>query len=85
MVMISSAMKLTGLDAKLPSRTVDETLFPYTDATSASAWALAGITNSIRAGVIQGRSGTKLAPQDFLTKAEAAMIVQRLLQLSELI
>ncbi|TNJ59071.1 hypothetical protein FE784_37635, partial [Paenibacillus hemerocallicola] len=85
MLMISRAMTLTGLKANLPGQSVDEALLPYTDAASASDWALGGIADSIQAGVIQGKSGAKLAPQDFVTRAEVATIVQRLLQLSDLI
>jgi len=85
MVLLSRAMTLTGLKAKLPDQAADEALLPYTDAASVSDWALGRVADSIKAGVIQGRSGAKLAPQDFVTRAEAATIVQRLLQLSELI
>jgi hypothetical protein len=85
MIMISRAMTLTGLKAKLPGQAADEALLPYTDAASASDWALGGIADCIQAGVIQGKSGAKLAPQDFVTRAEVATIVQRLLQLSDLI
>jgi len=85
MVMLSRAMALTGLKAKLPGQTAAEALLPYTDAASVSNWALGGIADCIQAGVIQGKNGAKLAPQDFVTRAEAATIVQRLLQLSDLI
>ncbi|WP_238177842.1 DUF5018 domain-containing protein [Paenibacillus contaminans] len=85
MILLSRAMTLTGLKAKMPDQAADEALLPYTDAASVSDWALEGIADSIQAGVIQGRSGARLAPQDFVTRAEAATIVQRLLQLSELI
>ncbi|MFC4305190.1 S-layer homology domain-containing protein, partial [Cohnella boryungensis] len=85
MVMLSRAMIFTGLKAKLPGQAADEALLPYTDAASASNWALGGIADCIQSGVIQGKSDAKLAPQDFVTRAEAATIVQRLLQLSDLI
>ncbi|MNI51799.1 Endo-1,4-beta-xylanase A precursor [compost metagenome] len=85
MVMLSRAMTLTGLNAKLPGEAAEEALLPYTDAASASRWALDGIADSIQVGVIKGKSGAKLAPLDFVTRAEAATIVQRLLQLSDLI
>ncbi|MFC4598798.1 S-layer homology domain-containing protein, partial [Cohnella hongkongensis] len=85
MVMLSRAMTLTGLHAKLPGESAEEALLPYTDAATASRWALGGIADSIQAGVVKGKSASKLAPQDFVTRAEAATIVQRLLQLSDLI
>ncbi|WP_147433444.1 S-layer homology domain-containing protein [Paenibacillus ginsengarvi] len=85
MIMLSRAMTLTGLKAKLPGLSADKALLPYTDAVAVSNWALDGIADSIQAGVMQGKSGGKLAPQDFLTRAEAATIMQRLLKLSDLI
>ncbi|WP_182302646.1 S-layer homology domain-containing protein [Cohnella cholangitidis] len=86
MVMLSRAMTFTGLKARLPGHAADEALhLPFTDTASASRWALDGIADSIQAGVVKGKSGAKLAPQDFVTRAEAATIVQRLLQLSDLI
>ncbi|RJE88734.1 DUF5018 domain-containing protein [Paenibacillus sp. 1011MAR3C5] len=85
MVMLSRVMTLTGLKAKRTGQAADEILLPYTDAASASKWALGGIADCIQSGVIMGKSGAKLAPQDFVTRAEAATIVQRLLQLSNLI
>ncbi|WP_379213329.1 DUF5018 domain-containing protein [Paenibacillus sp. GCM10012303] len=85
MIMLSRAMTLTGLTAKLPGQAAEEVLRPYTDAAAVSGWALDGMAASIQAGVMQGKSSATLAPQDFLTRAEAATIIQRLLQLSDLI
>jgi hypothetical protein len=84
-IMLSRAMTLTGLTAKLPGQATEEVLRPYTDAAAVSDWALDGMAASIQAGVMQGKSSATLAPQDFLTRAEAATIIQRLLQLSDLI
>ncbi|MEF3310731.1 DUF5018 domain-containing protein [Paenibacillus sp. GYB004] len=84
-IMLSRAMTLTGLTAQLPGQAAEEVLRPYTDAAAVSDWALDGMAASIQAGVMQGKSSATLAPQDFLTRAEAATIIQRLLQLSDLI
>ncbi|MBD2866358.1 S-layer homology domain-containing protein, partial [Paenibacillus oceani] len=85
MIMLSRAMTLTGLTAKLPGQAADVAFRPYTDAAAVSDWALDGMASSIQAGVVQGKSGATLAPQDFVTRAEAATIIRRLLQLSGLI
>jgi len=85
MTMIANAMSLTGLKSKLPNREANELLRPFADGDASSAWAIKGIADSLLAGVVSGRSGSELAPNDFISRAEVAVIVQRLLQKSELI
>jgi sugar lactone lactonase YvrE len=86
MVIIANAMKLTGLNDKLPSsQAEDERLESFADEDSIGVWARNSITVVIQAGIVSGRGGKELAPKSFITRAEAAMIVQNLLQKSELI
>jgi hypothetical protein len=85
MVILSKAMAVTGLKAKLPVRSADAALRPYADAAFVSAWARSSIVDGLQAGIVSGRSGTALAPKDFITRAEVAALVQRLLQQSDLI
>lgn len=86
MTIIVNAMKLTALDVKLPSsQAEDELLKSFADEDSISAWARNGIAAGIQAGIISGRGGNELAPKAFITRAEAAVIVQKLLRKSELI
>ncbi|WP_379159665.1 cadherin-like beta sandwich domain-containing protein [Paenibacillus sp. sgz5001063] len=85
MTMIAQAMHLTGLSANLNSGSAAELLGGFTDADKASAWALDNIAASLQAGLISGRSGTELAPQAHVTRAEVAVMLQRLLQKSGLI
>ncbi|MBP2001396.1 hypothetical protein J2Z69_002439 [Paenibacillus shirakamiensis] len=85
MVIIAKAMRITQLKAKLPAQTADAALRPYTDAVKASGWAYEGIADSLKAGIIKGRSDVLLAPQAFITRAEVAAIMERLLQKSDLI
>ncbi|OKP98205.1 cadherin-like beta sandwich domain-containing protein [Paenibacillus sp. P46E] len=85
MTMIAEAMHLTGLSAKLTSSSTAELLRGFSDAGEASAWALDSIAISLQAGLITGRSGMELAPQSHVTRAEAAVMLQRLLQKSGLI
>ncbi|CAK4868608.1 unnamed protein product [Aphanomyces euteiches] len=84
MVVIAKAMTLTGLKAKLAAAT-DAILDPFADATKASSWALNSIADNVRSGIVSGRSSTKLAPKANITRAEAAVILQRLLKKSNLI
>lgn len=83
MVIIAKAMELTELNSTLPADT--SLLDTFVDAPDASKWASMSIAKSVQAGVINGRSETKLAPKANMTRAEVAAIVERLLQNSELI
>ncbi|MFX3634577.1 MAG: S-layer homology domain-containing protein [Candidatus Pristimantibacillus sp.] len=86
MVIIANAMKLTGLNDKLPSsQGEDELLKSFEDENSIAVWARSGIAAGIQAGIVSGRGGKELAPKAFITRAEAAVIVQKLLRKSELI
>ncbi|WP_276358068.1 S-layer homology domain-containing protein [Cohnella caldifontis] len=85
MVILSKAMAITGLKAKLSVHSVDAALRPYTDAAVVSAWAQSSIADCLQAGIVSGRSGTALAPKDSITRAEVAAMVERLLQKSGLI
>lgn len=85
MVMLSKAMEITGLIAKQSVQTTDATLHPYGDAAGVSAWAQRSVADSVQAGIVSGRSADKLAPKAYITRAEVAAMVQRLLQKSDLI
>ena len=86
MKIVADAMKLTALKNELNSiQTSEEALQPFKDRSSAASWARSGIADSVRAGVVTGRNATTLAPKAYITRAETAAIVQRLLQKSGLI
>ncbi|MDR9857582.1 S-layer homology domain-containing protein [Paenibacillus sp. VCA1] len=85
MAIVAKAMKLTGLAAKLNQQSAEKTLAPYTDAAHAARWAQQSIADCLQAGIVTGRSSTRLAPASFITRAEVAAVVERLLQKSDLI
>ncbi|SEM64439.1 S-layer homology domain-containing protein [Paenibacillus sp. OV219] len=85
MVIIDKAMTITNLKAELSVQSSDVVLQPYADAADASIWARSSIANCVQAGVVSGESSTELAPKNNMTRAEVAMIVERLLQKSKLI
>ncbi|TXK70082.1 S-layer homology domain-containing protein [Paenibacillus sp. N3.4] len=86
MDMMAKAMKITGLKAKLPPSTdPQKMLTPFTDVNSAAGWAKEGIAACLQAGIISGRNSTELAPKSYITRAEVAAIIERLLRKSELI
>ncbi|WP_415839996.1 S-layer homology domain-containing protein, partial [Paenibacillus endophyticus] len=85
MVIIAKAMSITKLTDKLVMKSIDDTLKVFADAADASSWAKDGIADSVEAGIVSGRHGAELAPKDFITRAEVATIIQRLLLKSKLI
>ncbi|MFF2093342.1 immunoglobulin-like domain-containing protein, partial [Paenibacillus sp. NPDC058174] len=85
MVILSKAMKISGLKSKLSAQPGDAILRLFTDASEVSAWAQSSVADNIQAGIVSGKSATQLAPKDYMTRAEVATIIQRLLQKSDLI
>ncbi|CAK4868614.1 unnamed protein product [Aphanomyces euteiches] len=85
MVIIAKAMAITGLKTKLTTQSVNATLRPFGDAAAVSAWAQSSVADNVQAGIVSGRSSTELAPKDYITRAEVATIIQKLLQKSILI
>jgi arabinan endo-1,5-alpha-L-arabinosidase len=78
MSIIAKAMKITELSEKLKSEVAVNSVNSFVDANAVSEWALNGINDCLQAGIVSGRS-TELAPKANITRAEVAVIVQRLL------
>ncbi|CAG7645008.1 hypothetical protein PAESOLCIP111_04856 [Paenibacillus solanacearum] len=85
MAIMANAMKLTGLKAKLPSVQAGVSLGSFTDENSVAEWAKSGIADCLQAGIVSGRDGAHLDPKAYVTRAEVAVMIQKLLQYSELI
>gem|GEM_PF-6116825 len=85
MVIIAKAMTVTGLKSKLPATAADDMLRKYSDSREVSAWGVSGVVDSVKSGIVQGRSKELLAPQANITRAEAAVLIRQLLQKSGLI
>ncbi|MFF2888613.1 X2-like carbohydrate binding domain-containing protein [Paenibacillus sp. NPDC057967] len=83
-VMIAKAMKLTQLKEKLPEQATDELLRTF-GLSDMSEWAKQSIADCIQAGIVVGKSGSELALQASITRAEVAVMIQRLLENSDLI
>lgn len=82
---LARAMAWTGLRDSLPEQEAAEQLRVFTDADEASGWARDAIADSAAAGIVVGDERQRLTPQALITRAEAAMLAQRLLQRSDLI
>ncbi|NCB52630.1 MAG: hypothetical protein EOM54_12245 [Clostridia bacterium] len=85
MTMIARAMKLTGLEVSLAESDISELLGVYADGASASDYAETGIAACLRAGIVAGTSKLTISPKNYVTRAEVAVMVEKLLQKSELI
>ncbi|MNF08627.1 Endo-1,4-beta-xylanase A precursor [compost metagenome] len=81
MVLVSRAMKLTGLSAAGNA----SALAGYSDAAEIADWAREAAAASITTGLVSGRSQAEIAPQEMITRAETAAIISRLLKESDLI
>ncbi|MPM28888.1 hypothetical protein SDC9_75425 [bioreactor metagenome] len=85
MTMLARAMKLTGLDVIVTDGDVSALLGAYTDGATASAYAEGSIALCLKTSITSGTSTTTISPKEYITRAEVAVMVQRLLQKSELI
>ncbi|CAK4868622.1 unnamed protein product [Aphanomyces euteiches] len=84
-VVLARAMAITGLKAKWSALSEDAVLRPFGDVADVSGWARGSMADSVQAGLVSGRSAADLAPKAFITRAEMASVIQRLLQKSGLI
>lgn len=85
MTIIARAMAITKLDAGLSEDAGAALLQNYKDVSSVSSYARASAAACLETGIILGKGDEALAPKDSMTRAESAVILQRLLQKSDLI
>ncbi|MBP1997089.1 S-layer homology domain-containing protein [Paenibacillus eucommiae] len=52
---------------------------PFVDASSISEWAIRDVEIAVREGIINGRTANTFGPQSLATRAEAAVVMKRLL------
>ncbi|MGO4371598.1 S-layer homology domain-containing protein, partial [Paenibacillus sp. MCAF20] len=79
------AMAITGLKDQLLEQSSEAALLPFGDAARVSPWAQSSVADNVQAGIVMGRNGALLAPKAYMTRAEVATTIQRLLQKSGLI
>jgi hypothetical protein len=85
MTMIARAMKITGLKSELKDSEIRDLIANYSDGSVTSDYAKTSIADCLKTGMVTGRTSDTIAPKDCITRAEVAVIVQRLLQKSDLI
>ncbi len=85
MLIMTKAMMISGLKKSKDNHSDADVIRTFTDAGTVSEWALDGVAESVSSGIILGRNKNLLAPKANITRAEVAMIIQRLLQKAALI
>ncbi|WP_337104181.1 S-layer homology domain-containing protein [Paenibacillus sp. YIM B09110] len=84
-IMLAKAMMLIHTDKSQQTVNPSAPLHRFVDSDSLSEWARSGAAMVVEAGLVSGRGGNTLSPKAYITRAEAAMIVWRLLQQAKLI
>jgi len=85
MVLIANAMALTGLDRQAAGGSPAADIQHFRDAAAVSRQALESVAKTVRTGIVVGRNGTALAPEEPVKRAEAVMMIEQLLKKSGLI
>jgi len=81
--MMVRAARAAGIEILL-SRTQSDYLVPFSDFNSLATWARGDMARAIEAKIISGMSGNKLGPKNNATRAEAAVMIKRLLEYAKL-
>jgi hypothetical protein len=85
MAILARAMELTGLKVSLTDSEISTLLSGYSDGATVSDYAKKSVAMCIKSGVVTGTSATTLSPKEYVTRAEVAVMVERLLKESGLI
>jgi hypothetical protein len=85
MVILARAMKMTGLSVSTTDSEASAFFSSYVDVSAISDYAKDGIAACLKTGVVTGSSATTLSPKAHVSRAEVAVMVQRLLEHSGLI
>lgn len=85
MAMISKAMKITGLKVTFSKGEVEKLLSSYVDTNKSTNASKLNIAACVKTGIMSERAGKTIAPKEYITRAEVAVMVRNLLQKSKLI
>lgn len=85
MAMIARAMKITGLKTEMSEKEGEALISMFADSSSVSSFAVDSAQRCLKAGIVSGRGQNTLMPKAYITRAEVAAMIERLLQKSNLI
>lgn len=84
MVIVQRALKLAGLETVLSNEDINAQLLVFKDSSSVAEWARAAAALSMKLGIIEGSAGLA-TPERSITRAETAVIMNRMLVTAGLI
>lgn len=84
MAIIARAMDITKLGEELEIG-ASGILTTFNDNADVSSWAKDSVSKCVKTGVVTGRDNGRIAPMDNITRAEAVIVVRRLLINSDLV
>ncbi|WP_152547782.1 cadherin-like beta sandwich domain-containing protein [Paenibacillus ehimensis] len=83
--MIARAYRVIDPQKTIAPGEQDSQLSSFGDAKYVSSWAKEAVAMMVAAGIVEGKDGQLLKPQDSMTRAETAALIQRLLKTTHLI
>lgn len=83
--MIYRAMSITGLGSGVTEEKISGIFSQYKDASTVSGYFKTEVASMISAQIVNGRDSTHIEPKANITRAEATVIIYRLLVKSSLI
>ncbi|MDD3704975.1 MAG: S-layer homology domain-containing protein, partial [Clostridiaceae bacterium] len=84
MVMLARAMSITGIGNTSEKAEAEKLLSSFIDSNEISGYARKEAADCVKAGIVTGKSD-RIAAKGNITRAEAAVMIQRLLEKSNLI
>jgi len=85
MAILARAMEITDLETSVEDSEISSLLSSFADASDISGYAKNSVAISLETDIVNGTSSTSIDPKDYVTRAEVAAMMQRLLQKSGLI
>ncbi len=84
-VILVRALELAAMDTAMSEDEANKQIGAYMDAAKTPDWAKRFLAAAIKAGIIQGDKQQRLIPEGSVTRAQAAVMMKRLLQRADLI
>ncbi len=85
MTMLTRAMSITGLEVSLTESDIITLIGAFKDGTAVSSYTKGSIAACLKTGIVTGTGSSAIAPKDNVTRAEVAVMLERLLKKSGLI
>ncbi len=78
MTIIAKAMKAAGKNVTYSAADINKILKDFKDSNKVAGWAKDSVATCIKAGIVSGKSGKMLAPQENITVSQTEAIVKKL-------